>query len=101
MLHKVDFATGSVSPDQDILWDERDDGPFPVELLDKVGGIVKTDGNLVVDGVKLAAKRAADSAKSRAKEDQLAALSRVKAIDPNTVTDPLLKDIVLAIRGGV
>lgn len=55
-----------------VLWDERIDGPLP-EI--QVGGMVRVDGQLVLDPVLLAAHQAAQQAKA----DALAAADAARA----------------------
>jgi hypothetical protein len=90
-----------------VLWDERDDGPFPAGMLPSIGGIVRLGNNLNVDPVKLQAAKDAEKAEkdaAKAKGDRKAArITNFKAKIKTAATLPelraLLEDLGAEVLG--
>lgn len=63
-------ATGGYFDPTQVLWDERIDGIFPSELLDKLGGLVRVENELVIDEVLLAEAMSKKQAEDELKEQK-------------------------------
>lgn len=85
-----------------VLWDERLDGPFPQELLYKIGGLVRVDDKLEVDQKLLSSSRTSKIllAESKKKKEQQIkdALELIEGIHEDTVmTATDVKNVVKAL----
>ncbi len=57
-LLKINLSGAYFDRDR-VLWDEREDGQFPADKLDKIGGLVRNGANLDLDQALLDAHNAA------------------------------------------
>lgn len=58
--------SGAASSSAVVLWHEGEDGPFPANLTESVGGLERSGNQLVVNAQKLAAHQAAIAAAATA-----------------------------------
>ena len=92
---------GSVTPDAEVLWHEKNEGPFPLEQ-NTVGAItVLLDGQgkktLTVDQIKLAeieaARLAAEAAAIKKIQDKINAIEALKKFDKALFKDKDTADV--------
>lgn len=84
----------------EVLWDERIDGPFPLEKLEQVGALKRKDKELKYDSKLDAAKIAKKAEKENAEKQRKEAAKFISELDLSidlTLTDmqQILKAIVL------
>lgn len=101
------FEGGGYFDQSRVLWDERKDGPFPENLRDKVGGLVRSGKDLVVDQAKLdaaAALKADNDSRESARASRVALAKELLRQADLTKTftaaeiQALVKSIVIVLR---
>ncbi len=79
-LAKVDSATGGLSSDCVILWDEKVDGAFPSNLVADAKFLVRSGNTLSVDQQAKSAYQAAQLEQSTNEQNRKAVLKAAKNI---------------------
>lgn len=98
-LTNVEQSGGYFDPTR-VLWDERQDGVFPTEMIPEVGGLVRSGTKLIIDSAKKSAWLAKQSADAAKAIERRARQMRIKSAKPDAASfslpdvKALLKDLV-------